>query len=383
MRGAAIGMLVGLGALAVATPADAEIKIGLTISNTGPAAALGVPEMKAIQLLPSEVAGEKITWIPLDDGSDPTKSAANARKLIAEDTIDALVGSTITPASIPLIDIVSEAKLPLIAINPATAMVEPQDAKRRGVFKVPPNTNIMVSAVLKHMQQTGVKTLATFVFSDAYGQTWSTAAKQLADQYGLKVVDGEEYARTDTSVSGQALKILSIKPDAVLVGAAGSPGVLPAKTLRERGYKGAIYGADGLAGPDYVRVGGKDVEGTFIASNPFAVASQLPDENPMKAPSLAYQQKYQAANNAAPPYFAAIISDAGSLLETAIPIALKSAKPGTPEFRAALRDALETGIKGKALITGVYTFSDKDHAGLDAQAAVVSTIKNGVFTLVK
>jgi branched-chain amino acid transport system substrate-binding protein len=383
MRGAAIGMLVGLGALAVATPAAAEIKIGLTISNTGPAAALGVPEMKAIQLLPSEVAGEKITWIPLDDGSDPTKSAANARKLIAEDTIDALVGSTITPASIPLIDIVSEAKLPLIAINPATAMVEPQDAKRRWVFKVPPNTNIMVSAVLKHMQQTGVKTLATFVFSDAYGQTWSTAAKQLADQYGLKVVDGEEYARTDTSVSGQALKILSIKPDAVLVGAAGSPGVLPAKTLRERGYKGAIYGADGLAGPDYVRVGGKDVEGTFIASNPFAVASQLPDENPMKAPSLAYQQKYQAANNAAPPYFAAIISDAGSLLETAIPIALKSAKPGTAEFRAALRDALETGIQSKALITGVYTFSDKDHAGLDAQAAVVSTIKNGVFTLVK
>lgn len=383
MRGAAIGMLVGLGTLAVATPAFAEIKIGLTISNTGPAAALGVPEMKAIQLLPTEVAGEKITWIPLDDGSDPTKSAANARKLIAEDTIDALVGSTITPASIPLIDIVAEAKLPLIAINPATSMVEPQDAKRRWVFKVPPNTNIMVSAVLKHMQETGVKTLATFVFSDAYGQTWSTAAKQLADQYGIKIVDGEEYARTDTSVSGQALKILSIKPDAVLVGAAGSPGVLPAKTLRERGYKGAIYGADGLAGPDYVRVGGKDVEGTFIASNPFAVASQLPDSNPMKAPSLAYQQTYQAANNAAPPYFAAIVADAGSLLEAAIPLALKTAKPGTPEFRAALRDALETGIKGKALITGVYTFSDKDHAGLDAQAAVVSTIKNGQFTLVK
>lgn len=383
MRGAAVGLLAALGTVSVSAHAFAEIKIGLTISNTGPAAALGVPEMKAIQLLPTEIAGEKITWIPLDDGSDPTKSAANARKLIAEDTIDALIGSTITPASIPLIDIVSEAKLPLIAINPATAMVEPQDAKRRWVFKVPPNTNIMVSAVLKHMQDTGVKTLATFVFSDAYGQTWSTAAKQLAEQYGLKVVDGEEYARTDTSVSGQALKILSIKPDAVLVGAAGSPGVLPAKTLRERGYKGAIYGADGLAGPDYVRVGGKDVEGTFIASNPFAVAAQLPDSSPMKAPSLAYQQAYQATNSAAPPYFAAIISDAGSLVATAIPIALKSAKPGTPEFRAALRDALETGIQGKALITGVYTFSDKDHAGLDAQAAVVSTIKNGQFTLVK
>ncbi len=165
MRGAAVGLLAALGTVSLGAPALAEIKIGLTISNTGPAAALGVPEMKAIQLLPTEVAGEKITWIPLDDGSDPTKSAANARKLIAEDSIDALVGSTITPASIPLIDIVSEAKLPLIAINPATAMVEPQDAKRRWVFKVPPNTNIMVSTVLKHMQQTGVKTLATFVFS--------------------------------------------------------------------------------------------------------------------------------------------------------------------------------------------------------------------------
>jgi branched-chain amino acid transport system substrate-binding protein len=369
--------------LAGTSIASAEIKIGLTISATGPAAALGGPEMKTIPLLPKEIAGEKITWIPLDDAADPTKSAANARKLIAEDNVDALIGSTVTPASIPLIDIVAESKLPLITIQPATTMVLPMDDKRHWIFKVPPNTDIMAGAVLKHMQATGIKTIATFVFSDAYGQTWSTAAKQLMEPAGIKIVDAEEYARTDTSVNGQVLKILSTKPDAVLVGAAGSPGVLPAKALRERGYKGVIYGSDGLAGPDYIRVGGKDVEGSFIASNPFTVAKQLPDSNPLKAPSLAYQEAYTGAYQTPTPYFSAIVHDAGSLLEIAIPIALKTAKPGTPEFRAALRDALETGVKDKALISGVYTFTPADHSGIDSRAAVISTVKDGAFVLVQ
>ena len=369
-----------LGATSIAS---AEIKIGLTISATGPAAALGVPEMKTIPLLPTEIAGEKITWIPLDDAADPTKSAANARKLIAEDNVDALIGSTVTTCSVPLIDIVAEAKLPLITIQPGTMMVLPMDDKRHWIFKVPPNTDIMAGAVLKHMQAAGVKTIATFVFSDAYGQTWSNAAKQLMEPAGIKIVDAEEFARTDTSVTGQVLKVLSTKPDAVLIGAAGSPGVLPVKALRERGYKGAIYASDGLAGPDYIRVGGKDVEGSFVASNPFTVAKQLPDTNPMKAPSLAYQATYTGAYQTPTPYFSAIVRDAGSLLEIALPIALKQAKPGTPEFRAALRDALETGVKDKALLSGVFSFTTADHSGIDGRAAVISTVKDGAFVLVQ
>jgi len=377
LTSAAAALAIGMTSLA-----SAEIKIGLTISATGPAAALGVPEMKAIALLPTEIGGEKVTWIPLDDAADPTKSAANARKLLAEDSIDALVGSTVTTCSVPLIDIVAEAKVPLITIQPGTMMVQPMDDKRHWIFKVPPNTDIMVGAVVNHMKAAGVKTLATFVFSDAYGQTWSTAAKQMAGPAGITVVDGEEYARTDTSVNGQALKILSLKPDAVLIGASGSPGVLPVKALRQLGYKGAIYAADGLAGPDYIRVGGKDVEGSFVATNPFTIASQLPDSNPLKAPSLAFKQVYQTAYQQPAPVFGAIVNDAGSLLGLAIPIALKTAKPGTPEFRAALRDALETGVKDKALLNGIYSFTATDHSGLDSRAAVISTVKDGQFVLV-
>ena len=377
-----LGLAAFLSALVI-SGAMAEIKIGLTISATGPAAALGVPEMKTIPLLPTEIGGEKITWIPLDDAADPTKSAANARKLIAEDNVDALIGSTITTCSVPLIDIVGEAKLPLISIQPGTMMVLPMDDKRHWIFKVPPNTDIMAGAVLKHMQATGIKTIATIVFSDAYGQTWSNAAKQLMEPAGVKLVDTEEFARTDTSVTGQVLKILAAKPDAVIVGASGSPGVMPVKTLRERGYKGAIYGADGLAGPDYIRVGGKDVEGSFIASNPFTVAKQLADDNPLKATALAYQSTYTAAYQTPAPYFSAILRDAGSLLEIAVPIALKKAKPGTPEFRAALRDALESGVKDKALLSGVFSFTPQDHSGIDQRAAAISTVKDGQFVLVQ
>ena len=370
-------------ALAGSTAAFADIKIGLTLSATGPAAALGVPEMKALPLLPTEIGGEKVEWIALDDGADPAKAAANARKLIAESNIDALIGSTVTISSLPLIDIVSEAKTPLVTIQPAVAMILPMDDKRRWVFKVPPNPSIMANAVLKHMQATGVKTIATLVFADAFGQIWSNAAKSQMEPAGLKIVAAEEYARTDTSVSGQVLRIVAAKPDAVLIGASGSPAVLPVKALRERGYKGPIYQTDGVAGPDYIRVGGKDVEGSFIATPPFTVAAQLPDDHPVKARSLAFKEAYQKLTDAPAPPFAAHLRDAGSLLEKAIPVALKAGKPGTPEFRAALRDALETGVSGLGLMNGVYTYSATDHAGLDDRAAVISTIKDGAFVLVK
>src|SRR4029077_5804282 len=100
----------------VATAASAEINIGVTLSATGPAASLGIPEKNTFELLPTTIAGEKINWIILDDASDTTRAVTNTRKLISEDKADVIIGSTITPNSLAMIDVIAESETPMIAL---------------------------------------------------------------------------------------------------------------------------------------------------------------------------------------------------------------------------------------------------------------------------
>ena len=237
------------------------IKIGATVSATGSAAALGAPQKESFEVLPTEIAGQKIEWIVLDDASDGTRSAANARKLITEQNVDVLVGSTIAPTSLPLVDIAAEAKVPLLSPTATAAVIEPMDDKRRWVFKVVPNDRIMVNATTDYMAKQGVKTLGFIGFNDAYGDGWFRELEKVADAKGLKIVAREAFARTDTSVTGQVLKLLSANPDAILIAASGTPAVLPQKSLRERGYNKPIYQTQGVVTPAFIQLGGSAVAG--------------------------------------------------------------------------------------------------------------------------
>ena len=360
----------------------AQIKVGVTISTTGPAASLGVPQRNSIALLPKEIAGQKVEWIVLDDAGDSTKAVANARKLIDDDNVDALMGSSTTPASMALIDVVAEKKIPLISLAASVRLIAPMDALRRWVFKTPQNDSLMADAVADNMAKNGVKTVGFIGFNDAYGDGWLTEAQRAFAAKGIQMVATERYARSDTSVTGQVLKLVAAKPDAVLIAASGTPAALPQKTLHERGYTGKYYQTHGVANPDFIRVGGKDVEGTVLPSGPILVATQLADSNPIKAVALDYVKRYEAANGPnTVANFGAHAADAAILLETAIPIALKTAKPGTPEFRAALRDALE-GEKNVVLTHGVATMTATDHNGFDDRARVMVTIKDGAWKLI-
>ena len=372
--------LAALAAAAMAmASAHADINVGVTVSATGPAASLGIPEKNTFTLMPTTIAGQKVNYIVLDDASDTTQAVANTRKLISEHKVDVVIGSTVTPNSLAMIDAVSEAQTPMISMAASARIVEPVDAKKKWVFKTPQNDIMMALAIVTHMASQGVKTAGYIGFADAYGEGWYNEFSKIASLKGIQIIANERYNRTDTSVTGQVLKLLAAKPDAILIGASGTPAALPQKTLKERGYAGKYYQTHGVANNDFLRVGGKDVEGTFLPSGPVLVASQLPNDNPVKKSASAYIAKYEAAfGKGSVSTFGGHAWDAGLLLEAAVPAALKKGQPGTPAFRAALRDALEA-TKDVAGAHGVFNMSPTDHLGLDQRARVMVKIENGAW----
>ncbi len=369
--------LLGAVALGFSSLTWADVNIGVTVSATGPAASLGIPEKNTFSLLPTTLGGQKVNYIILDDASDTTAAVTNSRKLIAEHKVDAIVGSSTTPASLAMIDVLSEARTPMISMGASAAIIEPQDAKKRWVFKTPQNDIMMALAIAEHMAAAGVKNVGFIGFSDAYGEGWYRETVKALDLKKIKLVANERYARNDTSVTGQVLKLMSAKPDAVLIAGSGTPAALPQKTLKERGYTGVIYQTHGVANADFLRVGGKDVEGTLLPAGPVLVADQLPASNPVRKSALAYIQAYEGAHGkGSVSTFGGHAWDAGQLLAAAIPVALKKAQPGSVEFRTALRDALE-GVKELPGAHGIFNMSATDHLGLDQRARVMVKIQNG------
>ncbi len=363
----------------VAGSAMADITVGVTLSATGPAASLGIPEKNTIALLPRTIAGQKVNWIVLDDGSDTTKAVSNTRKLITEDKADVIVGSTVTPNSLAMIDVVSEAQVPMISMAASAKIVEPMDAKRHWVFKTPQNDIQMSLAIASHMKDHGVKTVGFIGFADAYGEGWYGEFSKAAALKGITIVGNERYARNDSSVTAQVLKLQAAHPDAILVAGSGTPAALPQITLKERGYTGLMYQTHGVANDDFLRVGGKNVEGTFLPAGPVLVARQLPVGNAVRTSALEYVTAYETAyGKGTVSTFGGHAWDAGHLLMAAIPVALKKAQPGTPEFHAALRDALENS-KNVAGAHGIFNMSATDHLGLDQRARVMVKIENGTW----
>ena len=369
--------LMVAGLLAGAFSAHADINVGVTVSATGPAASLGIPEKNTIALMPKTIGGQKVNYIVLDDASDTTAAVANTRKLITESKVDIILGSTVTPNSLAMIDVVSEAQTPMISMAASARIVEPMDAKRKWVFKTPQNDIMISLAIAENIAKMGGKTVGFIGFSDAYGEGWFQEFSKAAALKGLTVVANERYGRTDTSVTGQTLKLMSAKPDAVLVAGSGTPAALPQKALKERGYAGKMYQTHGVANADFLRVGGKDVEGTLLPAGPVLVADQLPASNPVRKTAQAYVAAYEAAHGKGTvSTFGAHAWDAGLLMSAAVPVALKKAQPGTPEFRAALRDALE-GVQELPGAHGIFSMSPNDHLGLDQRARVMVKIENG------
>jgi len=370
-------------ALLGSSGAWAQIKVGVVVSATGPAASLGIPEKNAVALMPREIGGQKVEYIVLDDASDTTTAVTDTHKLISEDKVDVIIGSTITPNSLAMISVATEAETPMISMSAAASIVEPVDAKHAWIFKTPQSDSLMANAVVDSMLANHVKTVAFIALADSYGQSWWEQASKLFAQKGIKVLANESYGPSDSSVTGQVLRMVGTRPDAVLIASRGTPAVLPQKSLKERGYTGLIYQTHGVANSDFLRLGGKDLNGTLLPAGPLLVAAQMSDSNPIKKVAMhlktIYEQKYGAGSVST---FAGHAWDASLILEAAVPEALKIAKPGTKEFRKALRDSIEN-VHNLIISQGVMTMSKTDHSGLDERARVIVKVEDGKWLLAK
>jgi branched-chain amino acid transport system substrate-binding protein len=377
MKRGIIGALA-LAAVLAAPIASAQIKIGLMVSATGPTSAIGIPQKNTGALLPAKIGDATVEYIQLDDGGDTTRAVQNAKKLIQENNIDALIGPSTTPNALAILPVIAEAKVPLMATVGTQSVVEPLDAQRRWVFKTTQNDDLIAEALLDHMVKNNVKSVGFIGLNDPYGENWFKVFSALAMKAGVQIVASERYARADQSVTGQTLKLIAAKPDVVLVAGVGGPGVLPQTTLRDQGYKGVIYQTHGIATDDFIRLGGAKVEGTILAAGPMLVIDEIPSANPIKQVSLNYIQAYEKMYGTKPATFGANTYDSGLILQHAIPEALKKAKPGTEAFRVALRDALENA--GNVVgCQGVFNMTPMNHNGMDKRARVMITVRDGKF----
>src|SRR3954470_11459617 len=372
-----------IAALALAgSPAMAqtnEIVIGITVTTTGPAAALGIPERNALEFVPKEIGGVPIKMIVLDDGGDPTTATTNARRFVTESKADIIMGSSTTPPTIAVSTVANEAGIPHFALAPLPI----NEARAKWSVAMPQPIPIMGKVLYEHMKAHGIKTVGYIGYSDSYGDLWFNDFKAQGVPMGMTVADEERFARPDTSVTGQVLKLVAANPDAVLVGASGTAAALPQSALRERGYKGLIYQTHGAASMDFIRIAGASAEGVLMASGPVMDPEDQPDEAQTKRPGLALNKAYEAKYGPnSRSQFAGHSYDAFLVLERVIPVALKKGKPGTQEFRDGIRAALLTE-REIAASQGVYNFTEKDRFGVDDRARILLTVKDGKYKLVK
>src|SRR5215216_3204181 len=377
-------LLSAVALVALALPGSAfaqanEIVIGITVTTTGPAAALGIPERNSLEFVAKELGGVPLKVIVLDDGGDPTNATTNARRFVTESKADIIMGSSTTPPTVAVSNVANEAGIPHFGLAPLP--ITPERAKWS--VAMPQPIPIMGKVIYEHMKANNVKTVGYIGYSDSYGDLWFNDFKAQGVPMGMTLVDEERFARPDTSVAGQVLKLVAANPDAILVGASGTAAALPQTALRERGYKGLIYQTHGAASMDFIRIAGKAAEGVLMASGPVMSPETQADNALTKKPGLAFNAAYEAKYGAnSRSQFAGHSYDAFEVLKRVVPVALKTAKPGTPEFREAIRQAL---MSEKEIVAtqGVYNWTEKDRYGLDDRSRIILTVNNGKYVPAK
>ena len=367
--------LIALATLAASAAALADVNIGVSLSLTGPGSGLGIPMQNYYKIFPQTIAGEKVNLIILDDASDPGKGAQNARRFVTDDKVDMIFGSCLTTVAAAMVDIAAESGTVQLAASP----VGMPPGKDGWLFRLPQSNTVMAHAMVGHMKKQGVKTVGFLGYTDAYGEQWLKEFTPIGEKEGIKIIATERFARPDTSVTPQALKLVSANPDAMLIVASGSGAAMPEMAIVDRGYKGKIYQTHAAATKDLLRIGGKAVEGTFVVSGPAVIAEQLPDAHPSKKLAIDFVQKYEKSVGAGTRnQFAGHAYDSQIVLEKVLPVALKKAKPGTKEFRAALREAME-GMGRTIFSHGVMNWTKDDHWGFTNETGVMLKVVNGDF----
>ncbi|KUJ83202.1 branched-chain amino acid ABC transporter substrate-binding protein [Ruegeria marisrubri] len=373
---------VALGGAISATALSAEtIKVGFITALSGPIASQGIPTAKGIaagQHAFPTAGGHNIEVIQLDDASDPSQSIRNGRKLIESDNVDVLVGTSGVPGAMALASLSREAQVPYISYTPL--FLSGKDAEWAVTTAQP--ADLMLNAVVDDMANAGIKSVGYIGFSDSWGDLAFGMLNAAAEKNGMEIISDERYARSDTSVTGQVLRIVSGAPEAVIGGTAGTPGALPYLALSDRGFTGAIYGTHGIINPDFVRVAGPAANGLRAPTGPIVVAEQLPDSHPSKAVAQTFKDAYRAVygEDDEPDAFSAYAFDVWRIIADAAERVPADIEPGTPDFRTALRDAI-FATNELPVTHGVLNFTEGSPYGADTRSVVMVELQDGKWML--
>lgn len=364
-----------LGMTALAGTAAADIKVGVVASMTGPGSSYGTVTKQTYEVAVQEIDGEKVTYYFMDDGSDPSRAVQNVRKMAQEENVDILVGFNGVQIPRAVQPLLSEFKLPAIAGAPLT--LTGKDAEWF-ISVVQPVQNWMIP-VVDSMAAAGVKTVGFIGYADSWGDDTLKALKTVGASKGIEVVVEERYARGDTSTTPQMLKIFAQRPDAIFVGAGGTGAALPSLDLERLGYDGRIYHTNAVATPQFLKVAGTAAEGNFAVTGPLTVVDKLEDGHPSKALALDFIERFNAKHaTEGVDVIAGYNFDASILFEAAARQALKTAKPGTPEFREALRSAMHS-LSGVVGVTASFNYKEGSSDGVGPEATIVVTAKDGAW----
>lgn len=373
-----ISLLAAAAVLSGVGVAQADVSICISVSATGPASALGQPQQNSVRFLPAEAGGQTLRYTVFDDATDTSLATQNARKCVNEQNVDILIGGSGTPTTVAIATVAAEAGVPFLSLAPFV----PRPEQAEWSFVVPQPMRVMVQAMVEDMQERGIATLGFIGFNDSLGDLTLNELQPLLEGAGLTLSPVERFARNDTSVSAQALKVVAEAPEAVLVVGSGAPAAGPNLALAELGYSGVIYHTHGSASQAFLQVAGDSANGTVMPVGPIGVVDQLPEGHPAREPGLAYKASYEDVyGGGSVSSFGGYLYDAGLIAASAVPVALEQGEPGTPEFRAALRDAIEAseGVPG---VHGAYAASAESRELADNETTrILTTVVDGVLTI--
>lgn len=378
MRKLKFGVSAFAGLLLAGTAHAQEITVGFVTSLSGPASSIGLnyeKGMNAAYAYKADVGGVKIKLIKLDDGSDPSQATKNARKLVEQDKVDVMIGTSSAPGTNAMMTVANELKVPFFAVSPVNVPI-PADGHPWGVSMVQ-TPQLMVKVIADRMKRDGIKSVGFIGFSDSWGDLVYNGAKAAEANGGPKVLTNERYSRTDTSVTAQALKVVAASPEGFLNGGSATQAALPLLELRKLGFKGPFFGTPSLLNRDFVRIGAKAAEGTQVSAGPVVVTSQLPNDHFAKKIGTAFHDSFKKVNGGeADDGFSGYAFDGWVVFLEAAKVALTKAKPGTQEFRQALMDAIYSN-KDVAGVHAIYNFTPKSYFGVDERSLVVVKLTDG------
>jgi branched-chain amino acid transport system substrate-binding protein len=366
-------------AAAAAAQAQAPIRIGTFLAVTGPAAFLGDPEQKTLELYVEKlnaaggVLGRQLQLIAYDSAGDAEKARTFAKRLIEQDKVDLIVGGSTTGETMAVVPLIEQAGMPFISLAGAVVIVEPV---KKWVFKTPHSDRQACQRIFVDMKARGTTKIALISGAGGFDKSMRAQCMQVAKAHGIEIVADESYGAGDTDMTAQLSKIKNtLGVQAVLNAGFGQGPAIVTKNYKQLSIGAPLYQSHGVASKQYIQLAGGAAEGVRLPAAALLVAEALPDSDPQKKVVLGYKRDYESR-------YKSDVSTFGGHAYDGLMIAVEALKKAGGTDKAKVRDAIES-VRGFMGTAGAFNYSPTDHVGLDVAGFRMLEIRNGDWTLAR